>query len=445
MKKVKILTITLVIILITAIAFCGIYIQKQNRMENVVKDYEYAMDLKGTRNIKLQPNNEEGTEINVEDYKKSKEILEKRLEKMGVNNYTIKLDEQTGEIIVEISENETTDAIVSQIATVGKFEIQDSETGEVLMNNSDIKLANVMSGADNTTTTQAARIYLNIEFTKDGAKKLEDISNKYIKVEETENNTDENSEVTDEATDETSTESGNEESTEKKITIKLDDTEIMTTSFDEPITTGRLQLSMGGSSSDQKVLQGYASQASSIAIVLDTGNLPVKYQAAENQYILSDITSQELSIVIYVLLAIVVIALIRFIIKYKKQGTIATIAYIGLISVFLILIRYANVILSIDGIFAIAIVLVLNYIFVNKLISKLNKEESKERINKKLVETYKEFFIRIMPVCILAIVFCFINWSPISSFGMVMFWGITLIAIYNSIVTNILLKIEADK
>lgn len=442
MKKVKILTITLVIILITAIAFCGIYIQKQNRMENVVKDYEYAMDLKGTRNIKLQPNNEEGTEINVEDYKKSKNILEKRFEKIGLNNYTIKLDEQAGTIIVEIPENETTDAIVSQIATVGKFEIQDSETGEVLMNNSDIKLANVMSGADNTTTTQAgARIYLNIEFTKDGAKKLEDISNKYIKVEETENNTDENSEVT----DETSTESGNEESTEKKITIKLDDTEIMSTSFDEPITTGRLQLSMGGSSSDQKVLQGYASQASSIAIVLDTGNLPVKYQVAENQYVLSDITSQELSIVIYVLLAIVVIALIRLIIKYKKQGAIATIAYIGLISVFLILIRYANVVLSIDGIFAISIVLILNYIFVNKLISKLNKEESKESINKKLVETYKEFFIRIMPVCILAIVFCFINWSPISSFGMVMFWGITLIAIYNSIVTNILLKIEADK
>ena len=44
MKKVKILTITLAIILITAIAFGGIYVQKQNRMENVVEDYKYAMD-----------------------------------------------------------------------------------------------------------------------------------------------------------------------------------------------------------------------------------------------------------------------------------------------------------------------------------------------------------------------------------------------------------------
>ena len=145
MKKVKILTITLAIILITAIAFGGIYVQKQNRMENIIKDYEYAMDLKGTRTIRLQPKKEEGEaeEVNAEDCKKTKEIIEKRFEKTKLNNYTIKVNEQTGEIVVEIPENETTNSIVGQIATTGKFEIQDSETGEVLMNNSDIKLANV--------------------------------------------------------------------------------------------------------------------------------------------------------------------------------------------------------------------------------------------------------------------------------------------------------------
>lgn len=478
MKKVKILTITLVIILITAIAFGGIYMKKQNRMENVVKEYEYAMDLKGTRNVRLKldegtttvikdaegkevkdtenltddqiaengytkeeiPNNSEEVK-NEENYKQTKKILEKRFEKMGLNSYTIKLDKNTGDIVVELPENDATDTIVGQIATVGKFEIQDSETGEVLMDNSDIKLANVMYGSDNTTTTQAGtRVYLNVEFTKDGAKKLEDISNKYVKVEE--NNSDENAE----ATEETNTETTTEENTEKKVTLKIDDTEIMSTSFEEPMRTGKMQLSMGGSSTDQKTLQGYASQASSMAIVLDTGKLPIKYQITDNQYVLSDITSEQLDVVIYALLAIVVVALIVLIVRYKKYGALATISYIGLISLFLILIRYANVVLSIEGIFAIAITLVLNYIFVNKLLSKLKNEKiNKGIVNKSLTETYKEFFIRIIPVCILAIVFCFINWSPISSFGMVMFWGIALIAIYNFIVTNILLKIEADK
>ncbi len=483
MKKVKILTITLAIILITAIAFGGIYVQKQNRMENVVKDYKYAMDLKGTRTVRLEldtgtttvvkdaegkevkdtenlteeqmtekgytkeevPNNSDDVK-NEENYKKTKEILEKRLQKMGVNNYTIKLDTQAGDIVVEVPENETTDTVVGQLVTVGKFTIQDSETGEVLMDNNDIKLANVISGADNTskTTTSKARIYLNIEFTKDGAKKLEDISNRYLKPEETENK----EETADEAatTETTETNENGEEKTEKKVTIKIDDTEIMSTSFEEPMRTGKMQLSMGGASSDQKTLQGYASQASSIAVVLDTGNLPVKYQAAANEYVVSDVTTQELDIVIYALLAVVVIAVIVLIVRYKKLGALATISYIGLISVFLILIRYANVVISIEGIFAIALVLVLNYIFVNKLLSKIKEEKlTKTTVNKGIAETYKEFFIRIIPVCILAVVFCFINWSPISSFGMVMFWGIALIAIYNSIITNILLKIEADK
>ena len=53
MKKLKLLTIILGIILITMVAFWGVYVQVQNRMEDKVKDYSYAMDLKGARNIRL--------------------------------------------------------------------------------------------------------------------------------------------------------------------------------------------------------------------------------------------------------------------------------------------------------------------------------------------------------------------------------------------------------
>ena len=53
MKKVKILTIIMTIILISMVGLVGIYMQTQNRMENKVKDYTYAMDLNGARNITL--------------------------------------------------------------------------------------------------------------------------------------------------------------------------------------------------------------------------------------------------------------------------------------------------------------------------------------------------------------------------------------------------------
>ena len=148
MKKIKILTITLVIIAITMIAFFGVYTQVQNRMENQIKDYTDAMDLKGSRNIRLTvstgnttvvkdaegkvieeeltdeqiaekgytkeevPDNKEEIK-NVENYKASKKVIEKRLKKLGVDNYHIKLDEQTGDIVIEFTENDQTDSIIS--------------------------------------------------------------------------------------------------------------------------------------------------------------------------------------------------------------------------------------------------------------------------------------------------------------------------------------------
>ena len=476
MKKVKILTIILAIVLVTMIAFFGIYVPTQNRMENSVKGYSYAMDLKGARTIRLKVDDtnktiikdSEGNEVTdaenltdeelaqkgytkeevanntqesltEENYKASKKIIEERLKKLNVDNYSIRLDRQAGDIIVEIPENDATDSIITNIGTTGKFEIVDSQTQEVLMDNNYIKLANVMYGSDSssTGTTAGTTVYLNIEFTKDGAKKLEDISNKYVPVENTEST--ENTENTTDTENAENTETTEE--TEKTITMKIDDEEIMTTSFDEPIRTGTLQLSIGSSATDVETLNDYINQANSMAVVLDTGKMPVQYTVSENQYILSEITNNELSIAMYIILAVVAIALIVLIARYKTNGLLGAFAYVGLASIFLILIRYANVILSLEGIFGIVIILILNYLFINKLLSKYKQETDSD----KLKETYKEFFIKIMPICIAVITFCFISWAPISSFGMVMFWGILLIAVYNFIITNQLLKIKASK
>lgn len=179
MKKVKTLTIVLIIVLLTAIAVLGIYIPKQNRMENIVKDYTYSMDLKGGRVIALKADasnktiikDKDGKEIadaeslseeelnkkgyvkeevpynssevlNENNYKKSKEIIEKRLQNLGLQNYEIRLNEQNGDIMVKIPEDSATDEIVSNLGTTGKFEIVDSQTNEVLMDNGDIEKAN---------------------------------------------------------------------------------------------------------------------------------------------------------------------------------------------------------------------------------------------------------------------------------------------------------------
>ena len=480
MKKIKLLTIILAIVLVTMVAFLGVYVPVQNRMENQVKDYDYAMDLEGGRNIRLAVDNTvdtvikdaEGNEVtdadelsdeelaaqgytkeenaansedvlNEENYKKSKEIIEKRLNALGIDNYVTKLDEASGDILVEIPENDITDSIISNIGTTGKFEIVDSDTEEVLMDNSDIKRARVMYGSNSTSASSGTSVYLDIEFNKEGTNKLKDISSTYVESSNTANETN-----TTNATDNTTTdESSSTETTTKEVTMKIDDEEIMTTSFDETIETGRLQLSIGSATTDTSTLQDYISQATSIAVVLDNGNIPVKYTVEENQYILSDITQDELNIVLYVMVGLVAIALIVLIVRYRTEGLVNAFAYVGLVALFVLLLRYANVIISIESIFGIVVVLVLNYIFENKLLSKIKKEENVDKtvVNIAFKETYKEFFIKIMPICIAVITFCFIQWEPISSFGMVMFWGILLIALYNFAITYPLVRVKESK
>ena len=108
-------------------------------------------------------------------------------------------------------------------------------------------------------------------------------------------------------------------------------------------------------------------------------------------------------------------------------------------------INKGDVVITIEGIAGIAITLIMSYIFINKLLAKLKgKELNKTIINSAIKETYKEFFIAIIPIIIASITFSFISWEPISSFGMVMFWGIVLIAAYNISISNLLLKLKAS-
>ncbi len=504
MKKIKIITMIVLIILVTMVSFFGVYTQVQNRMENQVRDYALDMDLGGARYIRLSVNTEStdvikdanGNEVEtdeemtdeqlaqngytkesvpnnsaesltVENYEKAKEIISKRLEGQVVGEYEISLDNETGDILVQIPENEYTDNFVSNINTVGKFEMIDSETKEVLMDNGDIRSVNLMYGASSSTSTSTT-VYLNIEFNKTGSEKLENISNTYVEATE-DTNTTENTNTTDNTTntetenvtDNTSTDenttanttsgetnSTEEETTAKEITLRIDDTDIMTTSFDEPIGNGRLQLSIGSATTDADTLQDNLTQASAMATVLDSGNLPIQYDIATNEYIYSDITSTHIMYVAIAVGIILLIGLIIYIIRYRVNGLLSAIAFIGLISLYLLVIRYTNVSVSIQGIVGIIVTILLNYIFINKILSKIKKsEDSKklETVKEAIKESYKEFFIKLVPICISIIAFCFISWTTISSFGMVMFWGVALIALYNYLITATMLKVKAEK
>lgn len=462
-RIIKIITACLITILISMIGFVGIYTQKQNQMKNQIKDYDLSMDLKGARILSIKPKEDKETiikdtegnkiteeltdeqitekgytkeEVNKnaekltkENFEKTKTIIQKRLKNMGIENYIIRLNEETGEIFIEIEENTETDTIVSNIGATGKFEIQDSETKEVLLDNSDIKLVDVRYNTAETGTD----VYLNIQFDKEGKNKLTEITENYKTINTTTENT-----TTKNTTKENTTSESETTEAQKKVVIKIDDEEVTTTSFDNIIRTGSLQLTVGKSSTSRSKINENAKKANNIASTLSFGNLPVDYEVSQNEYILSNITTKKIQQLITIIAIIAVIGLIALMFRYKLTGVLSSIAFIGFTALYLLLVRYANVIITLEGIFGIAVILVINYILTNKIANSNEKEKTAKEVKKE----YGKSWLKIIPICIISIVFSFARWTPIASLGMVMLWGLALSAVYQLFITIPLIKIN---
>lgn len=413
MKKLRKITITLAIVLLCLISFVGIYAKEQGIMKNIVKDYDLAMNLGGYREVRMTI--AKGETVTSEKVEEVKKMLEKRLKQLGAEDYLIKADYVTGEIVLEIEETSLTDGIVSYIYTSGNLKFVDSQDKtKVLMTNEEIKQASVKYNTSESGTV----IYLELDFTEEGAKKFEELTTNEYKTLKTIDDSDEDDDDDDE-----------EEVTQPKITLMINDTELLSSSFDEPVTNGVLFMTLNSASTDTNQIQTAARNATSIASVLNNGPLPIKYELNANTYIYSDITEKTINIFVVAIAILIIVALVVLIIKYKMPAVFAGISYIGLIALYLLTLRYTNVVISLEGIAGILVILIINYLLLQKLLTKSNYQEA-----------FKEIGIQSIPVIAVIVAFCFINWTNISSFGMTMFWGILLTVIYHFVITKTLLE-----
>ena len=456
MKKknlLKTILIILIIIGVSIISFGGIYVNDKNTVKNLVPDYILSRELKGYRELTIEPKveneyniveeqtgeeqtEEEQTEEEKqkaekekkENYKKSKEIMQNRLSQMGIVDYIIKQDENNGNVIIEIPENDNTDQVVYELSNQGKFEIIDSDTSEVLMTNDDLKQVLAGYGTDNSGYTS---IYASFEFNKEGTEKLKNITNTYIKTEKV---NEENEEVSTEEQTENE-EQENEESTEviKNISIKIDGQDLLTTYFENEITNGILQLSFGSNSSlTVDEMQERLISAKNMAVLLNSGKMPIEYITTENSYISSDIEQNQINIVIYVTIAITVLTIIYLIVRYKKLGIKSALSGIGYIALLLFALRIFNVEIAISGIFATILSIVIYFAVINSILKENKKENNIEKV---LAKTTLKYCIILMPVLTIAVVFTMIG----ISFGTVLFWGIFINILYNLSINKLLL------
>lgn len=442
-RRLKIILATLIIILVSIISFVGLFVQDTKFMKNILPEYKLGMDLAGYRAISINVSDEKETiyydkdgnkvdteaedgskeevPVNSEDilttenYKKTKNVIENRLKSLNISEYLIRLNESDGSITVQIPEDDMTDTAIQFLYTKGVFTIED-EDGNVLLDNSNLESVQVGYSNSSSTTATGTTVYLNFNFKDDSIEKLKEISNTYVESEDEEGN-----------------------DTSKKVSINIDDSPLIETSFSEELANGVLSLTMG-TSTDNETLNSYLQQASNIAILLNDGTIPIEYTVDQNRYIKSDLSMNNLLIPAIVVGAVILVALLFLIIKYKKLGLLSAISYIGYIALFMILIRYANVVLTIEGIFGIGIAIVINYIVLLYILNNLRKTE------KNIVEYKKEYnnsilsvILVLVPSIIIGIVLCFSTWLPAYSFGMVIFWGTLIIGIYNAAVTRFLL------
>lgn len=437
-KGLKVTLVIGIIILLSIVSFIGFYQKGIYQYEDKLPKYILGDGVTGYRTIVLKPTEpaeetkteesttegEEGEKsqeeqaqettettgntkemLTEENYEKAKELFRNRLNQMTTESYyTIRLDKSTGKVYIQVLDSTHTDTISSVIVEKGVFEICDADTKEVLLSNAQIKKTNVQYTTGNTGGTV---VFLNIEYNKEGKEKLREISKTYV---------------------ESKDEEGND--TSKKALIRLDGNDLVTTTFDRENTEGSLQLTVGTETTNRSDLQKYLEQASNFSVIIDKEALPIAYEVDENVYNTMPLSKQENTAVLMGAGVLAVILAVYLIVRYHKNGILAVLTIIGIIATQLIFVRYTNVILTAEAISAVVVTIILAVLASLIMVKDVTKDANEAETKKSLKDGMLAMLKILVPGFILSIVFCFMKWLPIYSFGMTLFWGILTIALF---------------
>ncbi len=456
--------VILVILLISLVSFLGINTRNLNGWKNILPDYELSKELTGTKSFGFavddsteeqeisdgeqqeESENTEETEnaeeaetsedtdtteedeqepkttqvpvnkpenLNANNYRKARDIIEKRIKSFGIIDSTISVDEGNGNINVEVPNETNSEYLFDLITEQGKFEIVDSETEEVLLDSSAISSASAFY-AQSDASTEDSILYdlgVTIEFNSAGEKKLNEISKTYVEY------TDSNGDLA-----------------QKTVTIRIDGEDKRVTYFapDSNYTNLNLTLYQGVDANQEDTFNENYRQCLIYQTLLDSEQLPITYVNTSSTYFESTLTQKHIMVMAIIGAAIVVIVAAIIIKKLGKKGVLATLIEVGFIALLLILIRYAGVAITLTSLVMILFMAMINYLLLLMI------------INEGTVGGLKKMIVNIIPLFITIIVFVFSKDINISSAGMVGFWGV-ITFIYTVVCSLLLLNERNDK
>lgn len=447
------LIVVLAIVLVSLISFLGMYRRNLNDWKNLLPEYRFSKELSEIRNFGFvvdkstkevedtsdedkdeaevadkETEGEETAEDTTEDtekktkevpvndpsvlkkenYKKSKEIIEKRLKTFGIIDTTVTVNEENGELSVSVPHSKLTESAIALATSKGEIEIVDSDSKEVLISKKMIKNASAYYiPSDNSNKTYDLGVKL--DFTSEGQKKLNEISKKYIETLNAEG-----------------------EATQKTITVKIDGVDKYITYFSPEgnYTYIAVPLFQGVAIDNMDTFNDNYTDCLVAKTIINEESLPIVYELSTGTYIESDMGKTFLkaaTICIGIILAFVAVLLIC---KFKKNGLMAAIIEIGYVAILLLIIRAASVSITLTGLVTILLVSLINEL----LLAMLMKKEK--------FAQFGTFILNMIPFIITILVFNFTDNINIQSVGMVGFWGI-LGYIY-TLITSVLLFSNTD-
>ena len=479
MKKNKLsktlLTILLILlsIAIIIIAFIGIYFPKGNKLKNIIPDYKYSSEIDGIIEYRLIPDdseeekkvyvdskgnikgivadgketsaNDSTTEITTEleesnespeaqndtgfeietktirenekqkltkdNFEKSKKLIEQRLENAGATEYSIRLDETSGSMIVELSQNDDISYLYQVgLSAYGEFDIIDYQTGVVLMDRS--HLADSRAVYNLNQETNKYDIYLQLTLNENGKNIIKEISKQYVQYKDSEGN---------DKTD--------------RISIRIDRSPIMTTYFGEEYDQAVLNIPISRDVSVEN-LSKYIKSVEDVSFLLRQESMPVKYiQDGGALFIEASLPENIMNIVYWSIVCILIVLFVILVVKYKKNGILAGVMNACLIGLVVLVLKYSKVVISISSLIALYGVIILNFIFIIKYLKKL-----KEKIDSPYSVTIKEYYSIMFPIVVVSFIYTFFVSATVTGLGSVLFWGMLLQIIYNTIVLKYVLE-----
>ena len=144
LKRLKLIAVLLFVVILVFASFFGVYKKEDFRVVNIIKDYDLGMQFTDSKVLKMTVSTEEKEVIydlegnivendgeneyleedgyrtekvkvnkdeflTIENYKIAKNIIKNRLKGFGVGESKIELNEESGEVLVKLQENDETE------------------------------------------------------------------------------------------------------------------------------------------------------------------------------------------------------------------------------------------------------------------------------------------------------------------------------------------------